>query len=179
MKKDLAVVIGRFQPWTKAHQKLAEFAASKADNLLILVGSFSEFRTKKNPLLFDERRKIIDSNLKNIGIPYLIQPVPDTESDESWTELVKQQVGLAQQELYLGNNISTVLVGMDKDASSYYLKLFPEYDLIEYPKPENIISATDVREILYGKAGDLKALVTDETYKFLDLYYPIFQGLKE
>lgn len=176
---DLSVVIGRFQPWTKAHQKLAEFAASKSKNLLILVGSYSEDRTKKNPLLFEERKKIIESNLQNIGIPFTIQPVPDTDSDESWKELVKQQIGIGRQELYLVSNPSVSIVGMHKDASSYYLDLFPEYTLIEFPRPDTIISATDVREIMYGeKNGNLKEYVSDNTYRFLDLYYPIFQGLK-
>lgn len=179
MKKyDLAVVIGRFQPWTEAHNKLALFASHQASNLAILCGSFSETRTKKNPLLFDERRKIIGANIKDFGVPYEILPVPDCDSDDEWVKIVKQQVEIACQELYLNSHPKIVIVGMHKDDSSYYLDLFKDYDFIEYERPKEIISATDVREILYGeKQGNLNRYVSPETLSFLDIYRDVFANL--
>lgn len=175
---DIAFIIGRFQPWTHAHHKLAEFAASNAKNLGILCGSYSDIRTKKNPLLFEERKKIIFSNINNIGIPFSIQPVPDCGTDDEWVKIVRQQMDICCHELYL-TNPKIALVGMHKDSSSYYLDLFPDIDLLEFERPQEIISATDVRDILYGeKQGHLSKYVSDETIAHIDLYQKIFQDLK-
>lgn len=176
---DISIVIGRFQPWTLAHHKLAEFAASKANNLGILCGSYSEERTKKNPLLFVERKAIIESNLKDIGKPFSIQPVPDCGTDDEWVKIVRQQIDICCQELYLPNSPKIALVGMKKDNSSYYLDLFPDLPLIEYDCPDVVISATDVREIMYGeKSGRLDDFISDVTKNHLYKYQNIFDEVK-
>ena len=177
-KKDIAIIIGRFQIWTRGHQELAKFASRHANNLCVVCGSHSEERTEKNPLLFEERRRMIGSNLKKLSIPYEIRAVPDFDNDADWVECVNEQINVAGLDMYLNENFSKVLVGMHKDSSSYYLDLFPELDYVELPRPENMISATDAREIMYGrKEGDLGKIVTAETGSFLNLYHPIFKEI--
>lgn len=177
-KKDLAIIIGRFQIWTKGHQALAKHATRYANNLCVICGSHSEERTEKNPLLFEERRRMIGPNLQKLSIPYEIRSVPDFDSDKDWVAGVNDQIDVAALDLYLNENYSKVLVGMYKDSSSYYLDLFPGISYVELPRPEDMISATDAREIMYGrKEGNLGEIVTPETGSFLNLYAPIFKEI--
>ena len=60
MKKyNLAVYIGRFQPYHNGHVKVIEDGLKIADRVLVLVGSSNSPRTEKNPFTFEERKEIL------------------------------------------------------------------------------------------------------------------------
>ncbi len=147
----LGFLIGRFQVFHKAHLFLVQEALlgskshPRCDRLLILIGSSCRARSVKNPFSFDERKDMMQRALYQEA-PELIDrvifaPVEDQMYDEpQWVVCVHAEI---QKVLQQGE--TPVLIGHEKDASSDYLKLFPEYVRAEYPHiPE--INATEIRE---------------------------------
>lgn len=173
-KYDIMVYIGRFQPFTKeGHTNIVNKALQMSSKVVICIGSVNKERSIKNPFTYYERCNIIKSSMEN-NDNILFRPIPDFSSDKEWIENIKFQV--EDVCVTLGINpldAKIALIGMDKDESSYYLEYFNFWDYIEYKKPENIVSATDVRDILFSDNFDiekLKNLVHNSTIEFLKTF---------
>ena len=70
--------------------------------------------------------------------------VIDVYNDKKWVNLVKTLVAdVVQPEHKVG------LIGHFKDESSYYLELFPEWEMVEIDSLEDAMSATPMREAFY------------------------------
>lgn len=156
MKKthDLAVVIGRFQPFHYGHLKLLQEAAQLADRILILVGSCGGPRSIKNPFTWLERAEIIGSLQEHshvtsdvkIDTMYLSDRL---YNDNLWVEQVQKAVDEVKDEM-CQTPIKVVLVGHKKDDSSYYLNMFPAYDYHEVKhEPIDEMDATSIRSIMF------------------------------
>lgn len=81
MKYRRGVYVGKFQPFHKGHLKCIQYALSKVDELIILVGSAQLSHTFNNPFTAGERIEMIRRALKDENIKsdrYLIIPVEDT-----------------------------------------------------------------------------------------------------
>ena len=94
---NLAVYIGRFQPYHKGHfQTLITFGFELAPKVLILVGSHPYKRTTKNPFTFSEREQMILESLEPHKATHCtkVQPIHDCSSDAAWAnhvdDIVKQ-----------------------------------------------------------------------------------------
>lgn len=124
MNHDLAVLIGRFQPFHQGHLRLVEAALDRADRLVILLGSHRCAPDTRNPWSTEERQEMITAALP----PWWLErvrfvPLRDhLYSDNLWLAEVQLKVQDAVEE---GERI--VLVGHQKDRSSYYLDLFPQW----------------------------------------------------
>ena len=70
--------------------------------------------------------------------------VIDVYNDEKWQKLVKSLVAAVVQP-----NDKVGLIGHFKDDSSYYLKFFPEWEMLELDSLKGAISATPLREAYY------------------------------
>ena len=57
---DLAVYIGRFQPFHNGHLSVINKAEKLADKVLVLVGSANASPSIRNPFTYDERWEMID-----------------------------------------------------------------------------------------------------------------------
>ena len=152
-----SVVIGRFQPFHKGHKGLIKQALEVADLCIVLVGSAFAAREPKNPLSFQERRALIDCNFSEQERERLVcLPIIDTlYNDQAWASQVRANVNMELRRR--GIEEAVVLVGYDKDHSSYYLRLFPEWELADgHPlsvrQEEGPLSATQVRRQLYQAA---------------------------
>lgn len=123
----LSVVIGRFQPFHLGHEYLLKQAAEGATHLLVLIGSAEQARTPKNPFTANERAAMIRTMGVFPGIGLSIQYLHDFKYNEPrWLEQVQEKI----EEMCANNDISkkdVTLVGHEKDSSSYYLKVFPQY----------------------------------------------------
>lgn len=144
MKKyQLLVYIGRFQPFHNAHKRTIELASTKAKNVLVIIGSAYEPRTYKNPFTVPERHKMISETIKH-----------SDKFDSKCTLLLERAEDYRYDDVRWANNIRSIvaqfgyksvgLIGHNKDDSSFYLKLFPEWDLIDVEKVSTI-NATDIR----------------------------------
>lgn len=142
---ELAVLIGRFQPWHNGHAALLRQALSCAPRAVVVVGSSHRARSAKNPFTFDERVAMISASLpeaERARVSFI--PVRDYFNDERWAAHVQQAVEALADE---GSEIA--LVGHFKDDSSYYLNHFPQWQLVEAPR-EGGTDATALRRVLFG-----------------------------
>lgn len=149
MDHDYLVFIGRFEPFHNGHAAVARFALSRAKKLIILVGSADTPRTIKNPWTVAERAVMIQSALDGCADRLIIRPLRDHLYNESlWIAAVQRAVAEAIKADGGGPDSRIGLVGKDKDASSYYLQEFPQWDLVDVRHTETL-SATELRRYLF------------------------------
>jgi len=176
----LGVFIGRFQPFHQGHLYSIIQALKSCENLLILIGSSYRARNIRNPWNYLERKELLENNLKaydlehktNLSSRVFYGPLRDyLYSDLAWTQDVRDAI---HQVLNLISNSqsnspanSVAIVGFDKDHSTYYLKLFPDYGRIPINNYKNL-NSTPIRLAYFtnGKT-DFEAL-PKETQKFLE-----------
>ena len=89
----IAVFVGRFQPFHNGHLKVVKWIIEKYGKILIVIGSIQENRTEKNPLTFEERKKMIKSvflekDIKN----FKIVGVSDNIEDSLWIKNVLREI---------------------------------------------------------------------------------------
>ncbi|WP_374663658.1 nicotinate-nicotinamide nucleotide adenylyltransferase [Acinetobacter sp.] len=144
-KFDYLVFIGRFQPFHLAHLQTIRIALKQSRNIILALGSAQNERNIKNPFTVDEREQMILSNFSAEDQQRIkFVPVIDVYNDEKWQKLVKSLVA----EITLPSD-RIGLIGHFKDDSSYYLKFFPEWEMVELDSLHGSMSATPVREAYY------------------------------
>lgn len=150
MKKyDYTVFIGRFQPCHMSHIKIIEKALEFSEHLIILIGSSYQPRTVKNPWKWDERERMIRSSLpKEVQFKISIAPLRDhMYNDQQWVKNVQTQVEQIKKQRNV-NSDSTAIVGHVKDSSSYYLEMFPQWELVDIDNIQDL-HATDIRKAYF------------------------------
>ena len=159
---DYLVFIGRFQPFHLAHMQTIEIALEKSKSVVLALGSAQPERNIKNPFLATEREQMIlasfsENDQKRIHFVHIV----DVYNDEKWVNQVKTKVnGVVQPNTKIG------LIGHFKDESSYYLSLFPAWEMVELESLKDSISATPMREAYYR--GEIQAeLFPEGTTQFL------------
>ena len=164
---DFGVFIGRFQPFHHAHLETVRESFEHCKHLIIVIGSDSQARTIKNPWTTDERVQMIHGTIKEYNknetcaclnghqrgaklIPneITVVAVPDyLYNDNLWITSVQQKIAEI-----VDDKSKIALIGHKKDASSFYLKMFPQWDFIE-TNVESSIDATHIRDCIF--TGDL------------------------
>lgn len=166
MKKyELAVFIGRIQPLTLAHENVIRIALTSADRVAVLIGSVNEPRNHRNPWSFEERKKLVELAFPDDIDRIHVLPVEDTRYNiESWIKNVQEAVGLVSEK-----STKIALIGHNKDGSSFYLKLFPQWDNIDIPNYQDI-NATQVRETFFFKNTLDETALSPTTVEFLSKF---------
>lgn len=143
---DLAVFVGRFQPFHRGHLKVVEQALTHARHLLVVIGSADAARRADLiPFTADERREMILGCLAETDRARVsISAIPDLSDLPAWVAKVKAKADETAQALGIKATPRVTLIGCSKDRSSYYLKAFPEWDSIAVP-PFEALSATPGR----------------------------------
>ena len=144
---DLLVFVGRFQPLHLGHQRVIDIALQKSRRVLVLVGSSWSPRRPRNPFTFEERRKMIRTAYSNVPeSKLLIEPLMDfTYRDEMWVSEVQHLAKEAARDI---KEPKIGLIGCSKDASSYYLNLFPQWGSVKV-RFLNPLNATDIRSNIF------------------------------
>lgn len=148
---DYAVMIGRFQPFHVGHLSILKYALEHAKRVIILVGSANLHRSPKNPFTFEERKQFIQHNLVEIEADQLVHILPLNDvpyNDTAWQTQVRT---LVESVSWKTKNPSISLIGYDKDPSSYYLNMFPEWDKISVPQQFGTFDATGIRKQFFQK----------------------------
>lgn len=156
MDFDYLVFIGRFEPFHNGHAAVARAALGRARKLILLVGSADTPRTIRNPWSVAERTVMIRVALaQGDADPHLlIRPLRDHLYNEAlWVAAVQRSVAEAIRADGGGPGARIGLIGQDKDATSYYLRAFPQWPLVDVRKTETL-SATELRRYLFEAAGD-------------------------
>lgn len=104
MKFNIALVVGRFQPFHLGHLYLIKKAFEHADKIIIAVGS-SNVQNQDNPLSFQTRVKMLKKVIAKEGFRervIKIVPSPDHPKDDVWLKLLLENAG--NFEVNIGNN---------------------------------------------------------------------------
>jgi len=182
-----AVYIGRFQPLHNGHVEVIKQGLEIADTVIVIVGSANAAPNIKNPFSFEERRKMMFASLEpeDINTPsprvQIIGVRDHYYSDNSWIAEIQVQTSK-----FFDEEDSVALIGEYKDASSNYLKSFPQWDFI----PTNIASstrglnATNLRDSLFREdiRVDWEGKPTEGSLKLVDPIInriPTPDGVKE
>jgi bifunctional NMN adenylyltransferase/nudix hydrolase len=171
---DLAVIIGRFEPFHVGHQILLNKAFMIADEVLVLIGSANAPRTIKNPFTYKERADWIKAAAGTAKLT--TQPLVDNlYSDDEWIKTVQVYVSNAimhkQGWTDKPSTAKVALVGHKKDDSSYYLNKFQQFDFVSVDEVSLGLDATSIREVLFEKPdmlGVLKSLLPEVVYEYID-----------
>jgi len=141
---DVAVLIGRFQPFHLGHAALLEKALASAPQVVVVLGSSLRARNAKNPFTWEERADMILRTLNPKLHPHLrFVPIRDYYNDQRWSAAVRKEVSSRCQ---AGARVA--LIGHSKDPSSYYLKLFPDWAFVAAGL-QGDFSATVVRRLIF------------------------------
>jgi len=189
MDFEYLVFIGRFEPFHNGHAAVARYALTKAKKLIFLVGSADTPRTIKNPWTVAERAVMIQSVLAESADRLIIRPLRDHLYNESlWIANVQRAVNDAiKADGGDATTASVGLIGKDKDASSYYLKEFPQWPLVDVKHTETL-SATELRRYMYeanqinshGALMLVRANVPGPVFEMLEAFRkssPVFKQL--
>lgn len=143
MKKyDYIVYIGRFHPLHNAHQSVIKMAEQFSKNVIVICGSAFQPRTFKNPFTDQERKSMIENATDR---QIIVEFVRDSiYNDTKWATDIQQIVGK-----YASDTDSVALIGCEKDASSFYLKMFPQWETILVDNIEQL-DASDIRDLYFN-----------------------------
>jgi bifunctional NMN adenylyltransferase/nudix hydrolase len=154
---DYAVFIGRFEPFHNAHRRVIDKALSIASKVIVLVGSSNKPRSTKDPFFFDERKVMIRSAFDaSAASRLLLAPLRDFPySDDRWMREVQAQVSalIVADNAVMNAPRAVALVGHFKDHSTGYLRMFPQWELVEAPNHEQR-NATELRTLMYDAAQE-------------------------
>lgn len=182
---EVAVFIGRLQPYHLAHHALVERGLQIADKVVIVLGSALRARDPKNPFRWQERRDMVSVCFDEADASRIeFAPVPDFYEDRQWGQAVREAVAERAP-----NARKIALLGHFKDASSYYLNRFPGWTLVEQTVSlEGGLSATQIRETLFSMEASwpvvktaLKRMLPEQTLEYLSLWrkQPAFRQMQE
>lgn len=141
-----SVLIGRFQPFHNEHLALLRLALRSAPRALVILGSAFHAPNAKNPFTDSQRQAMILDSLEpseRERVSFHLQP--DLHDDRAWAESVRSAAEAAFP------HASVCLIGHEKDASSYYLRLFPDF-FFEGAPASSPLSSTEVREALFSES---------------------------
>lgn len=144
VQADVAVLIGRFQPFHNGHAALLKSALENAPKVVVVLGSSFRARSAKNPFTWQERAAMIANTLSaedQARVSYV--SVRDYYDDARWSGEVRTAVA---RSVPAAERVA--LIAYFKDASSYYLNLFPNWEFVTV-KEGSDIDATRIRRILF------------------------------
>lgn len=190
---DFGVFIGRFQPLHIGHEHVIRQALGRVARLIVLIGSANVARDPRNPFTFRERAAMLRSSFayEMAEGRVIVAPLNDhPDSDSAWVAEVQRRVHAIVREPGNGGglrkgasrDVRIALTGYGKDASSYYLTLFPEWENIQIDSQYGTFSSTDVRARYFQRIPDVPASVLSAgVAKWLDAFKlgAAFRGLLE
>lgn len=155
MKYNLAVFIGRFQPFHLGHQYIVDEALTIADKIVILIGSSFEPRSLRNPWFFDEREAMIRACYtpeENARI--ICEPLIDIRYNDSlWISQVQKAVYKHQK----NDGDKVTLIGREGNGAGYYTTQFPQWDNLGVAH-DDAMTGTEIRQNLFSgeNANDMQ-----------------------
>lgn len=168
-KYDTVVYLGRFQPVHTAHAEIIRRASLIAKQLIIIVGSANQPRTYKNPFSSAEREAMLKTTINMVadrGCSVRIEHNIDTVyNDQAWAGRVQAIVAK-----HAATHKRIAIIGHDKDASTFYLNMFPQWDREEVELIEPL-NATNIRDLYFRSDVNMKfiqGVVPSGVFQFLE-----------
>jgi bifunctional NMN adenylyltransferase/nudix hydrolase len=152
---DFGLLVGRFNPVHNGHVNLIRDALSKCNKFLFLIiGSHLSVRTNQNMFFVAERIEMIKLCFSQGELSKIIfLKMQDYCNSRAWVDDVKHLVFSS----YIFEHGSSIgIFGFNKDASSYYLKFFPEFkQMIIENSYFDWLSSTTIRNKICGNQANL------------------------
>lgn len=145
---EFGVFIGRFQPFHNAHLATVRFALKQAKQLIIVIGSSNQARDIKDPWSEHDRERMIRSCLteeEQARIKF-VHAEDYYYNDLLWVTAVQRDI-----DEITGGSRDVKLIGRKKDASSFYLKMFPQWGEYLETDVNMPIDAARVRKMLFER----------------------------
>lgn len=179
-KYKFGVFIGRFQPFHNSHLRAVQEASTQVEELIIIIGSANASRSVKNPFTFPERESMIRKTLQREltefkGVLHIVPARDYFYSDTTWAVQIQNIV-----HNITGNESNVCLIGNYKDASSYYINLFPQWELLQVSADH--LNATKIREDYFNATTNYSSHLPEEVKEWLYKFFLLsdeFANLKE
>lgn len=152
------VLIARAQPPHDGHLDLINKSLYDVDHLIILLGSSNQCRSIKNPLSYNERKKLLINALGVKRYNVTILPLNDYKyNDSQWIFDVKTTVSTVTSN-------PVILFGHMKEGNDY-LRLFPDW-AFKHVDATHDINSTRIREEMLRTRNVLipKSVLDDYDY---------------
>lgn len=144
---DTLVFLGRFAPFHDGHRAVVDRALNMAKRLVVLVGSADAPVSHRTPFTTQDRIAMIRESTRNHENRIEVIGVADHPYDNvKWVSAVQAAVASANPGEKVG------IIGHDKDESSYYLRMFPQWEFIDVPSSGDV-SGTAIREAFFSPNG--------------------------
>jgi len=155
-KKVTAVIVGKFQPYTSAHQHITDSALDEHDYVVVLVAGSNVPRSRRNPWSWTERADMVISAHPGDEHRLQVMPLHDNEDDKAWLRSIK---GLAEaasppgNELVLFNSRPTLdkIDGWKSEPHEWPIKI----------GGQGLMHSADIRK-LYFEVGSFEAKVEND-----------------
>lgn len=139
-----SLYIGRFQPFHLGHAQMLAHALTIAPRCIVVIGSAHQAATPKNPFDWETRAEMIRNSLTPQDAARVdIVPLRDFYDGERWAQALRSAVQIAA-----GESAQVALISHYKDASSAYLRWFPHWQTVAFPR-QNAIDGTPLRTGFY------------------------------
>ena len=165
---DAIVFIGRFQPLHNAHVEIIRKASELANKVIVVVGSANQPRTFKNPFSYEERESLIQDTLMTLETELFIEPNYDTiYNDDAWAVRVQNIVAKHTTE-----DSKVAIIGHKKDETSFYLDMFPQWELVEVDLIEEL-SASQIRQLYFKEDFNpnfIRSVVPQNVLEYLNKF---------
>jgi bifunctional NMN adenylyltransferase/nudix hydrolase len=147
------IFIGRFEPPHNSHLRILQRALVLAERVVVILGSDRKPRSIRNPWSTDERMVMIRHCLSDAerARVRLVAVRDHLYNDEQWVTGVQKAVSQTLRDDEAPANSRVGIIGHSKDESSYYLRMFPQWKLIDVDNIEGR-SSTEVRRALFESA---------------------------
>jgi bifunctional NMN adenylyltransferase/nudix hydrolase len=158
MDHDIAVLIGRFEPFHNGHLALLQQALRLAPRCVVVIGSAYQARTPKNPFTWHEREQLVQLALPAAERERVrCVPLRDHYDADRWAREARRAVARTVA-AWTGGSAPTaeprvVLVGHEKDPTSDYLHHFSGWTLHATPR-HGEVDASAIRDAWFGSSAD-------------------------
>jgi bifunctional NMN adenylyltransferase/nudix hydrolase len=168
-KYDFLVFIGRFQPAHNAHIEIIDEALERADNVIVCIGSAYQPRTPKDPFTAREREDMIASAVCETEVHRLFfQYIADKKyNDQQWALDIQDSVMEVIRDAGV-KDPSVGIIGHQKDHSTFYLDMFPQWDFVPIDNIEDL-HATSIRDYYFNSKWESDPFDTDPTDVFVEM----------
>jgi bifunctional NMN adenylyltransferase/nudix hydrolase len=159
----------RGQPQHNAHERTMREAAMQCGTLNLIYGSANQPRDEDNPFYQDERievgRRITADFKQKYNCDVNFMSVENSMyNNTQWATWVADAV-----EGHCHGN--TKLIGHNKDESSFYLNMFPQWGTPILTPQFDVLDATTIRELYFSKKNNLdffRHVCPESTISFLE-----------
>ena len=165
MKYEYCIFIMRAQPFHNAHEALIKMALQKGEQVVVIFGSYKKSPDPKNPWTGEQREQMMRESFteaENARIKVILMR-DYLYNDMLWIADLTQKVSEITED-----STSICLLGHEHDRSSYYLKLFPQWELVNVNNIDEFPHATEIRDLYFTHDVRYKNFVPAKTALFLE-----------